>query len=398
MAKVAEWSGNAYSDKWHTDKTTGDLIDFCNSFDSIYIYGAGRIGTGFKNYLEQCDVPLRGFITSDTINEFKKIYKKDKAGVIIALSDENINEVIPLIKNIIAKENIFTAGSQYRERMGRYNIEYIRDNFKLGIRLVSHCNVNCKSCTAFSPICQEDYYEYTKLVKDFMQLQKLKLQVKTISLSGGEPYLHPRLFDILKITREIFPDAAIKCITNGTMLSRLNETQLKELHGLDVINQITVYPTCREIIEPFLQKADKYNLKYNIINYDETKHFINLQMDANEYAPKHDFIDCPVTGDNPVLNFFKGKLYRCGRCLFAPHLNNYFNTDFIVSNDDFIDIYNTTLEEIYNFKITRTSFCNYCNSANRELVQWGLSERKIEEWVHSLNGAPAMKGEVQWQK
>ena len=387
MGKIAEWSGNKHAEGMLLNHTNRRLNDFCNAHQAIYIYGAGKIGTGFKNYLEQCDVPFKGFVTSDTLSDFKKIYKQGETGIVMGLNDQNLGEVLPLINPFVSEQDLFVADSEYRERIGRFSVEYIRNHFALGIRLVSHCNLSCKSCLSFSPICRTDYYEHNELTKDLEQVKELGLPVKEFHFTGGEPYLHPDLFEIFKTTRKLFPDAIIKCITNGTLLNQLSEKQLSELVALRVINQITIYPGCSRDVESFCEKADNLGLDCNMITYEEKKWFTSFKLDEKGSAPENDFYNCHVyTVCAHIASLYRGKIYPCGRPVFIPYFNEYFNTDFKVRDGDFIDIHNTTPEEIYQFKLTRAPFCGYCNSANRELVEWGLSEQSIEEWVHFDKG------------
>lgn len=383
MPKISEWSGNEHSRKALGNSTNQRLNDFCNCHKSIYIFGTGKIGTGFHNYLSQCNVPLEGFVTSVDFDDFRKIYMQGETGIVMGLSDENLSDVIPLINGVISDNDLFIADSEYRESIGYYNVEFIRDNLTLTVYLVSHCNLGCKGCAVFSPIACQDCYDYIQLESDFKQLKCLDLKIKTISFSGGEPYLHPNLFKILKSIRMLYPSAVIEIVTNGTLLKRLSKGQIDELVGLDILNRITMYPALRGEVEPFCRTADSAGIKYSIVDYEDTKYFTQFKLDMDESAPIYDFYNChKYSRHQQYLNLFRGKIYRCGRPMAIRYFNEYFNTDFKVRDGDYLDIYKTTAEDIYKFKLSRAPFCAYHNSANYSLMEWGLSERKLEEWVH----------------
>jgi len=124
-------------------------------------------------------------------------------------------------------------------------------------------------------------------------------------------------------------------------------------------------------------------LKYIIVNYDDSKLFTLFKLDLTDSAPNYDFYNChKYTVNIRFLNFYKGKIFRCARPMLIPYFNEHFNTDFKVRDGDFIDIYKTTVEEIYSLKLTRAPFCGYHNSANYSLIEWGQTDRSIEEWVH----------------
>lgn len=381
MPKIDEWSGTEHSEIYLPNDTNRNLNEFCSAHKSVYIYGAGKIGTGFKNYLEQCDVPLVGFVTSDMLDDFRHIYKRGETGFVMGLSDKNLAEVMLLVQEFVPESDIFIAPSEYRERIGQFTVDYVRNNLGLCIYLVSHCNLNCKACKPFSAVARKDFYDYDDFVNDMKQLANMDLPVKYFNLTGGEPYLHPDLFKIFRMSRELYPDALFKCYTNGSLLKRLSDRQLKELIELDIITVITVYPPFADAVDAFCHVADDMGVKYSIIR-DECKMFLSQKLNISGSAPKYVFYDCYYGHSCRSVSMYKGKIYRCGRPMYIPYFNEYFGTDFKVREGDYLDIYDTTPEEIFKFKITRTPFCDYHNSEDYSLVEWGLSERKIEEWVH----------------
>jgi hypothetical protein len=79
------------------------------------------------------------------------------------------------------------------------------------------------------------------------------------------------------------------------------------------------------------------------------------------------------------LFLFKGYLYKCIYAFASEYVNRAFGKNLLLTGDDRLDIYKTTENEIYGFCRTRIPFCGYCEPIS-ELVPWGLSERRIEEW------------------
>ena len=381
MAKISEWLGDDFSKNFITNDTNQKLIDFCGKHESVYIFGAGKVGKGIKLYLDQCEISVSGFVTSDTLDEFRKIYKQGEVGVVMGLNDMNLLEVLPLIKSFTSERDLFIAPTEYRERLGRFSAEHIRNNCELGVYIVSHCNMACKGCRTFSPINRPDYYEYTQYVNDMEQIKNLGLEIRRINISGGEPYLHPNLFEIFKITRKLFPLLEIRCYTNGMLLSKLHESQLKQLVDLDIITIITEYPLTVNINQSFYPKADAIGLKYSVVSFEKSKAFISVKLDSSNLSPKYDFYNCFCYHSSVTFFLFRGRIYGCGRPIFIEHINQRFNMDFKVRTGDYINIYNTTPEELYNFKVTRHPFCDYHNSENCSLFEWDISERRAEEWV-----------------
>ena len=60
------------------------------------------------------------------------------------------------------------------------------------INIVSHCNLNCRSCSHFSPVAGKEYLPIELAELDFARLAELSGgDVQCIHIMGGEPLLHP---------------------------------------------------------------------------------------------------------------------------------------------------------------------------------------------------------------
>lgn len=77
-------------------KINSQLIEFCDAYDRIYIYGAGECGRECKFYLQLHGIKIDGYIVSDgrrdsniddkmDIFELSEISKEENAGIIIAM-------------------------------------------------------------------------------------------------------------------------------------------------------------------------------------------------------------------------------------------------------------------------------------------------------------------------
>lgn len=105
---------------------------------------------------------------------------------------------------------------------------------KLYVELTTRCNLSCAKCVKFSEgsdIVEKDmdFELYTNLVPTLAH-------VKTLILNGiGEPLLHPRLFEILKVSRESMEEnAEIGFQSNGLLINDQSATQLID-SGLSTI-------------------------------------------------------------------------------------------------------------------------------------------------------------------
>ncbi len=86
----------------------------------------------------------------------------------------------------------------------------------IDLPLYNKCNNHCLMCTNptdFSSKTNSSYY----LQKGFLErLEKINPEdLNEISLTGGEPTLHPKFFEILDFIRNRFPESLITLLTNG---------------------------------------------------------------------------------------------------------------------------------------------------------------------------------------
>lgn len=94
----------------------------------------------------------------------------------------------------------------------------------LTIHITNRCNLNC-------PYCYKDANNNRKELSkdDILRIVDEASQIgfSEFTFSGGEPTLHPDLFDIFEILHEKYPDHKLNLITNGT-------TELSD-HAIDVM-------------------------------------------------------------------------------------------------------------------------------------------------------------------
>ena len=87
-----------------------EFIDFCVSFEKVYIYGTGRVAGRITNWLRTAGMEYEGYIVSDGHRDNakwngKSVYvlseievENDKLGIILGLGKKYQKEVIPILK------------------------------------------------------------------------------------------------------------------------------------------------------------------------------------------------------------------------------------------------------------------------------------------------------------
>ena len=82
-------------------------------------------------------------------------------------------------------------------------------------------------------------------------------------------------------------------------------------------------------------------------------------------------------------SMYDGKLYPCFIIAYIRHLNKKFNTNFVVTEKDYLDLYKVKKpKEIGEFLDTpEFPFCNYCIVNSGEVAWENSKEHTLNEWT-----------------
>jgi MoaA/NifB/PqqE/SkfB family radical SAM enzyme len=259
------------------------------------------------------------------------------------------------------------------------------------IHLVEHCNLKCKYCAHFSCIAEEEFLDLRQLKKDIRQLYKIcGNRIKGFFLLGGEPLLHPKITEIIKIMRDTFPKCYLEVRTNGLLLNSMNDEFWECLHKYSVTLFHSYYPIYKESdIDKYYEKAEKFNVttfrtKEEIKNHLTTLFGrINLNFEGTvDYINR--FNTCTDKIYSPQL--YKGKIYNCYVVQGIKHFNKKFNKNIPVTESDYIDIYKiNSIDKIKKFLETPPPFCKYCDY-HSEARKWENAQaHDITEWTYAFD-------------
>jgi sulfatase maturation enzyme AslB (radical SAM superfamily) len=248
------------------------------------------------------------------------------------------------------------------------------------INVVAHCNLKCKYCANFCPVTREKYIDLEEYDRDCRRTAVLcKGKIKTIRLLGGEPLLHPRLTEVMDITRRHFPLSGIDLVTNGLLLLKMSDEFWRKCGEYGVKVAISHYPIELQY-EKIKAAAKKYKVKteYGKKARGMYKWLLDLSG-SQDSRESHSY--CFRANQCTVLQ--EGKIYNCSLPSWVQYFNEYFGQNLEVSEKDYIDIYKVeSFEEIRTFLENPIPFCKYCNTKGMEYnYQWAISKKEISEWT-----------------
>lgn len=256
---------------------------------------------------------------------------------------------------------------------------FIVDEVALEIHISDHCNLNCKSCTHYSPIAKQNYVDINSLSNELFIIKKKKIInfFSEIRLLGGEPLLNPNLIEILDIVRNIFPKKKINLITNGLLLNNMSNDFFNCCKRNNIKISITKYP-CNIDYENLLKLMRDKGM--NCIIYDDRTNNYSFYESKLSYKTKsiwRNFYNC---FDQNCFQLKGGRLYSCPQSAHVDILNDYLKQKFTRNESDFIRIDDINYLKILKFRYLPKQFCRYC-ILPRKRFNWEKSTTHINEWV-----------------
>ncbi|MCL2500906.1 MAG: radical SAM protein [Defluviitaleaceae bacterium] len=271
-----------------------------------------------------------------------------------------------------------------------------RNNLRIGFFLTTHCNLNCMGCATYAPcannVTDGDFLDLTQFRLDMKRLSELfdDGEIRSFSLTGGEPLLNPSVYEYPYIIRNYFPNANLRLVTNGILLTKQDEKFWNSMKANDVTIEQTKFPINIDY-KRIEELVNGYDIRHFYMNEGEGvktlwRYPIVLQRKArnkgySDYDSRINFISCGNAND--CICLMNGKLYTCARIPLIKIFNKHFNSDLPVSEYDGINIYKAkNRDEIYRFLANPVPFCAYCRPSRITVGHpFELSKLDISEWA-----------------
>jgi MoaA/NifB/PqqE/SkfB family radical SAM enzyme len=261
------------------------------------------------------------------------------------------------------------------------------DLFFFEVHIVEHCNLNCKGCSHFSCLADEEYLDTEVFDRDCKRISEISKSVTEIGILGGEPLLHPKLILFFNIIRKYFENStAIRLTTNGILLTKQTGEFWKACAENNVYIDISNYPIKIDhtSIESMAKKFDvKVCYNDNVVSTtdDRIKLMYKVPLDLEGRQNIADsYSKCPHVS---CITLRDGKIYRCCIVAHIKYFNEHFKTKLQITEGDYIDIYKTkNVMEIFDFLRGPFPFCRYCKSKERiNDIKWAITKKDITEWI-----------------
>ena len=255
--------------------------------------------------------------------------------------------------------------------------------------ITDHCNMNCRGCSHFSPLCDPWFATPDAVMRDMKSLARLFRGVRTVRLLGGEPLLHPQIRDFLIGARHVFPKARIHLITNGLVLKKMSMSFWETCRETGVELRMTVYPPMQSSVDECKILCKKNGVPLVLTPSDHFFVWLDRlgQMDIQEsFKQCRKMIYCPIVKE--------GKLFTCAASAYISALNRHAGLHLPEAAGLALDDERLTGRQVLKWLNQPLALCRYC-AINKELVPWKNGQPEIDDWfVGGDSGVAPMSPKV----
>jgi MoaA/NifB/PqqE/SkfB family radical SAM enzyme len=254
--------------------------------------------------------------------------------------------------------------------------------FPVEIHVTEHCNLNCKACSHFSCLADEEYLDPAAFESDCQKLSRITNKLYNFKLLGGEPLLHPKITTLSAIARKYFPKTPIQITTNGVLLTTLPEEFWISCHDNHINIVISQYPIKLDK-KKIKQLGEKYKVRIRYVGTTNPDRMLKMPLDlSGGQNTAVSFKNC-VMSWGMCITLREGKIFTCAVAAHIKLFNKYFNQNLALTDADFISLDKIKdKKELLEYLSKPIPFCRYCRTKEAKFGElWGISKKEITEWV-----------------
>ena len=257
----------------------------------------------------------------------------------------------------------------------------------LDVHVTDHCNLRCKGCVHFAPLAQKRFLDLGEFEADLRTLSTIpgiESYFRGLYLMGGEPLLHPRITDVMTLTRRMLPRVRIVLATNGVLLRRMGDEFWNALVSGGVELHVSPYPINMDydsLIEMVRARGANADFAMDLTGRDAGKAaFLKVAIDPEGgQDPVRSFNSCFFGGD--FMQLSGGSIWNCQVAAHHATLDAAFGWKMTNEHADELPLASiTSIDEIEAFRRSAHPMCRYCANDRMGIVTWERSHRDEREW------------------
>lgn len=187
--------------------------------------------------------------------------------------------------------------------------------------IVDHCNLRCANCDHASPFLPAKFVEMEQFASDLEALAQVAV-AEEFRILGGEPLLHPKLVDLMKIARSAAIGKSLTLVTNGSLLHRAPVAMWGMIDRL----WVSVYPSVhrRMSFEEIRLRCEEAGVIADIRPIESFHQTIMPRRNPDRSLVAQIYRDCKLAHEWKCYTVYHGMFYKCAP---APYLRKRVSLD-----------------------------------------------------------------------
>ncbi|MCR5235803.1 MAG: glycoside hydrolase family 99-like domain-containing protein [Lachnospiraceae bacterium] len=346
--------------------------------EELFIYGAGCFGQKAIEIINKCypGTVIKGVVDSYKTGEVSgyKIFDPDEVKdfdtpIVIALID--FRTAASVYRSLSEKgyKNIRWFNGEKEICGESFLVEQCRDcsSWKRGailqveMHIMDSCNLNCRGCSHFSPIFEDELPDFEARIEDVKALAGKFGYIHEFYILGGEPFLNPRIGEYAREIRKILPESDIYIVTNGLLIPKIIDDTFKMIRDSKVKISISEYKPVHERIASIIEKLELLEVDYEIRPVFDKLHF-NKPLTT---SPKTIHENLCIS--YPCVTIWNGMISRCPTLMYISKFNEYFKQN--LPNDGILRLSDEMSGwDLIDYFEKEVPLCRYCI---KNEIEWG---------------------------
>jgi len=195
---------------------------------------------------------------------------------------------------------------------------------KLEIHVAHGCNFSCESCAHYSNHRLEGIVTLEEAGR-WMGRWNRRISPRTFCLVGGEPTIHPTLSEFVELSRQSWPTANLRLVTNGWFLHQhpaLPKVLQKDPDACICLSIHHDAPEYGKRLQPILELLGNWVHEYGIkvFYYEAYKNWTqrykghgSTMEPFEDNQPRRSWEACPA---KKFPQLFEGKIWKCAQLAY----------------------------------------------------------------------------------
>ena len=258
----------------------------------------------------------------------------------------------------------------------------------IDVHVVDHCNLRCTGCIHFAPLAKPSFLnleEYERDLAALASIPHIDKYLHRLCLMGGEPLLHPKLPEVIRLSRSYLPNTDIALDSNGLLLGRMGTDFWQAMAACKIELTLSPYPlriNYPALLDLATQHGVSAHLAGDVTGSGQDKEvFFHLAIDPSaSQNPVASHNRCPFGGR--FMQLYDGRLWPCQVTAHHDPLNQHFGTQLQAQEQDSLPLeIISSIDQIEDFRRRPHPMCRYCDNDHLTVVKWSIPHRQACEWL-----------------